>query len=149
MRILCRHGHYAFYPLNSAEISKFCEKYSTTLESEEDYYTFPELIGADRYSLAVKPWLGLLPATKTFEGRHAWDVMRAQEFVFSLQTNLIVPKLSIVGVYDNPLSTYYWRSTTILPQAGYRDLKGQQILSFDAMHDVRLGETRISSVSYE
>ncbi len=149
MRIVCRHGHYAFYPFTSTELSRFCSKYDLVLEPEEDYYTFPELIDADRYSLAAKPWLGSLPATKTFEGRHAWDVMRANDFVFSLTTKLVVPKLSIVGVYDNPLTGYYWRAVTLLPQAGYRDLKGQQILSFDAMHDVGLTETRIVSVGYE
>ncbi len=148
MRILCRHGHYAFYPISSTEINRFCTKYGASMTREDDYYTFDELAGADRYSILAKPWLNL-PATKTYEGRHPWEVMRENEFVFSLATKLVVPKLSIVGVYDNPRSGYYWRAVTILPQAGYRDLTGQQILSFDAIHDVALSETRILSVSYE
>lgn len=148
MRIVCRHGHYAFYPYASAELARFCTKYDTELFPEEDYYTFEELLEAPRYSLAGLLWLDL-PAVETFEGRHAWDVMRQNGFVLSLTTKLIVPKLSIVGAYDNPRSGYYWRAVTILPQAGYRDLSGQQILSYDAIHDVGLSETRILSVSYE
>ena len=148
MRIVCRHGHYAFYPQSSTELARFCTKYSTELFAEQDYYTFEELLDAPRYSLAGMAWVNL-PAIKTFEGRHAWDAMRENDFVFSLQTKLVVPKLSITGVYDNFRSGYYWRSVTILPQAGYRDLTAQQILSFDAFHDVGLSETRIISVSYE
>lgn len=148
MRIVCRHGHYAFYPFKSEEIANFCTKYDASLSPENDYYTFDELIDAPRYSIQGKPWLDI-PALETFEGPRAWDVMQANDFVFSLQLKTIVPKLSIVGVYDNPRSAYYWRAVTILPQAGYRDVTGQQILSFDAIHDVALSETRILSVSYE
>lgn len=148
MRIVCRHGHYAFYPYTSAELARFCTKYDAELFPEEDYYTFEELLGAPRYSLAALTWVNL-PAVKTYEGRHAWDVMRENNFLFSLQTKLIVPKTSIIGVYDNPRSAYYWRAVTILPQAGYRDVGGNQILGFDAVHDVALSETRILSVSYE
>ena len=148
MRIVCRHGHYAFYPLSTSELARFCTKYDAVLVPEEDYYTFEALQGAERYSLAAKPWLSL-PALVTYEGRHAWDVMRENDFVFSLALKTIVPKLSIVGVYNNPRSAYYWRAVTILPQAGYRDMSGQQILGFDAFHDVDLSETRIVSVNYE
>lgn len=149
MRIVCRHGHYAFYPYSSEEIARFCTKYEASLSLEGDYYTFDELVDLPRYSLAGLPYGGILPALETYEGRAAWDVMRENDFVFSLQLKTLVPKLSIIGVYDNPRSAYYWRSVTILPQAGYRDLSGQQILSFDAIHDVGLSETRILAVSYE
>lgn len=149
MRIVCRNGHYAFYPYTSAELARFCTKYSAVLSPEEDYYTFEGLLAAPRFSLAGLPWMNLLPAIKTYEGRHAWDVMRENDFVFSLQLKKVVPKLSIVGAYDNFRTAYYWRAMTILPQAGYRDGTGQQVLSFDAIHDVGLSETRILSVSYE
>lgn len=128
MRVLCRHGHFAFYPRGSSDINRFAQSFGLELEREDDYFTFPKLIGAKDYSLTGKLYLNL-PALKTFHGK-PWEVMKENDFVYSLALGLIVPKLTIVGLADITQKGFYYVCNTPLLQPGARTVLGRQILSY-------------------
>lgn len=127
MRVLCRHGHFAFYPRTPSDINRFTQSFATELEREEDYYTFSGLVGAPKYSLVGAPYLGL-PAFQTYEGM-PWDVMKANEFVYSIQLGILVPKISILGSADLVQKGFFFVANVPLLQPGVRTPQGQ-ILSY-------------------
>lgn len=95
MKVICRHGHFAFYPTDKDELVRLQRLLKTVLFSVDDYYTFPTLAALNNWSLAGLPF-GNLPALTTFCGRDPWDVMKANGFVFSLATMTLVPVASIM-----------------------------------------------------
>lgn len=148
MRVLVRHGHFAFFPKRANDIDRFSTFFGQDLVSEDDYYTFEGLAGLPRYSLAVKAF-GNLPAIKTYEGRGPWEVMRENDFVYSLTLGLLVPKLSIVKLSQPILTDGYFLSESPIYQPGMRDKSGRQILSYDAEFVSDNNQLRILGVSYE
>lgn len=147
MRVVCRHGHFAFYPDNAAEIGRFANYFDESLEREEDYFTFEALAGLRKYSILGQPY-GLLPATTTFEG-NPWDVMRENGFVYSLTLGILVPKLSIISLVDIPLVGYYSLVQGSLLQPGSRNLSGQQMLSYSGEFVDEGMSLRVTEYTYE
>lgn len=147
MRVLCRHGHFSFYPRDADDISRFSNYFSVTLKREEDYYTFERLFEAPHYSLLGKPYINL-PAIETYEGS-PWDVMRENGFVYHLGTGLIVPKASIVSIVEIPMVGHYFRAGGSLIQPGSRTLLGRQILSYSGEFIKEGLSLRISEFEYE
>jgi len=131
MRVVCRHGHFAFYPKNSTDVGRFTNYYDVELVRDGNFYTFPFLKDAPRYSLVLKPYLGL-PATTTFEGRDASEVFRENGFVYNIELGIVVPKLSITTVISPPQAGYFFLGQSPLIQPGSRTITGQQVLSYDA-----------------
>lgn len=148
MKVLCRHGHFAFFPRDESDISRFANYYNLTLVSENDYYTFPTLKGAPRYSLRLLPWVGL-PATVTYEGQNPWDVMRENRFVFSLAFRTVVPVTSVITLIELPRSANYFLASTALIQPGSRLKTGQQILSYDGEYLPDSFKLKIRSFGFE
>lgn len=148
MRVLCRHGHFAFYPRRAGEVARFVNYFGQELVRENDYFTFPFLKGAPRHSLIGQPFLGL-PATVTYEGRAPWDVMRKNNVVYNFQLNLVVPKLSIVLPIDPPQTGYFFLAQSSLIQPGSRNALGQQILSYDGEYLQDTFQFRVSEFGYE
>lgn len=146
MRVLCRHGHFAFYPRNETEVGSFVDYYKEPLVRVGDFYTFPALQNIPDFSIKLLP-VGNLPAVKNFEGR-PWDVMRENGFVYSLALKLLVPKAAIPIVVDPKISNYYWLGQTPLLQPGSRNLLGQQILSYDAEYIDSIFQLRILEMSF-
>lgn len=146
MRILCRSGHFAFYPDASSDISHFCSLYKTNLARENDYYTFPALVGLPDYSLPVLPYKNL-PAVVRYEGQ-PWEVMRENGFVYSLTLKVLVPKLTIVGLIDMPASSGYFVSSTPIIQPGLLTKNGQRLMSYDAELDFGIQKLRVREFDY-
>lgn len=146
MRVLCRHGHFAFYQAYSGEVAEFTNYFGLTLERDGEFYTFPLLAGAPDYSLAGKAYLGLA-AVKTFEGI-PWEVLKENGFVYNIATGKIVPKLSIIAQTSPVLSGYYFISDSKLIQPGSRDKLGNQILSYDAEFVFEYQQLRVTEFSY-
>ncbi len=147
MRVVCRHGHFAFYPDNASEIGRFANYFEANLEREEDYFTFEALAGLRKYSILGQPY-PLLPATKTFEG-NVWDVMRENNLVYSLTLGTLVPKLSILSLVDIPLVGYFSLVQGSLLQPGSRILTGQQILSYSGEFVDEGMSLRVAEYTYE
>lgn len=147
MRVLCRHGHFAFYPREATDVARFANYFNLTLVAEDDYYTFPILKALKPYSLIGFP-NPILPAIAMFEGRK-WDIMRENMWVYDLVTGLIVPKLLIPFVIDTPLSGYSYAPLVKMLQPGTRNLSGQQILSFSGEWDQNFQRFLLSEFSYE
>lgn len=150
MRVLCRHGHFAFYPRNAEEVGRFNRFFDVELQRQDDFYTFEALADLPRFSLTGLTF-GNLPALETFEGRNPWEVMAENDFVYSLATGLIVPKLSITIQIKMAQSGYYTIAQTPTPiiQPGTYDQSGQQILSYDAEYDQDLNRLRVLEFDYE
>lgn len=120
MRVLCRHGHFAFFPKNRDEVLHFKKFFGRDLYQEEDYFTFLTLKGLPRWSQIGRP-LALaapLPAIITYEGRHPWDVMLKNAFVYSLVTGLVVPIAAVVDVVNLPQTTFSTVAPIPLMQPG-------------------------------
>lgn len=147
MKVLCRHGHFAFYPEKASDIAKFSTFFDVTLKRERDYYTFEGLFGADTYSILGKPFLNL-PAITTYQGE-PWEVMRENNYVYHLQTGLIVPKLAIISVIDIPYVGSYFRAGGSLIQPGSRTLLGRQILSYAGVFVEEGYSLRVLEFDYE
>ncbi len=92
MRVVVRHGHFAFYPRDQTEILKFRRIFNTMLFAEQDYFTFIGLLNLPTWSQIGLPY-GLLgtPALVNYAGSHPWEVMRANRFVYAMALSLIVP----------------------------------------------------------
>lgn len=130
MRILVRHGHFAFYPSRVSEVADFCKAFNVALVSEQDYYTFPRLKGLDDYSLPVKIY-GNLPAISLWEGK-PWEIMEKNKFVYSLSLGLLVPLVTIVGLIDIPNNGPYFSVRMPIIQPGLLTSTGQRVLGYDA-----------------
>lgn len=104
MKLVVRNGHFAFYPRDRTELLKFRRLYTqlptSMLFAQEDYYTFVGLLNLPRWSQIGVPYGGT-PALLNFEGKHPHEVMRANRFVYSMQTALIVPSLTYAAVSVN------------------------------------------------
>ncbi len=94
MKVVCRHGHFALYPVNRTEAQTFMRVFKLPIYPQEDYFTFSALVDLPRWS-QVALVFGTLPAVVNFEAPNAWDVMRANEFVFSFAAQLMVPVSTI------------------------------------------------------
>lgn len=148
MRVLCRHGHFAFYPKEAKDVYRYASYFDQELERDGDFYTFAPLAGLERYSLAAK-FFGNLPAITTYEGRGPWDVMRENGFVYDLKTKLIVPKLAILSASQPIKGDGYYLSDSPLLQPGSRNQIGQQILSYDAEFVQGSFQLKIVGFEYE
>ncbi len=148
MRVLVRHGHFAFFPRGPSDIARFARIFDEELVRVGDYYTFEALSELPRYSL-IANLFGNLPAITTYEGRSPWEVMRENDFVYNVALGLLVPKLSIVSVMQAPRSDSYFISPTPLIQPGTRDSSGQQVLSYDADFNQDLFQLKVLEVFYE
>lgn len=143
MRVLCQHGFFFFYPRRASDIVEFTGFFGIELVRENDYYTFPELKGLERYSILGSTY-GSLPAIATYEGRHPWEVMRENGWVYSLALGALVPKASITLLVRPPLvDKGYFIAETPLLQPGSRNSAGEQILSYDAFFDGHYFELQI------
>lgn len=148
MRVICRHGHIAFLPRNARDIARFSSFFDQELERSGDFYTFPALKDLPRYSITGSLF-GNLPAIETFEGQNSWDVMRENGFVYSIMLGILVPKQSIVTLINPPLVGYYFLAQSPLIQPGSRNLKGEQILSYDAEYDFNTSTLKVLEFQYD
>lgn len=148
MRVVCRHGHFAFYPRDENDIARFAQYFKFPLVQDGDFYTFELLAGAPRYSLKLAPWLGL-PAVKTYEGRGPWDVMRENGFVYDITSSLLVLKTSVLTLANLSQSTNYYLTPSALLQPGARVAGNIQILSYDGEFIGKYFQLKIRSFSYE
>ena len=144
MRILCRHGHFSFYPRDAEDISRFCDLFDEELVRVDDFYTFSYLEDVPNYSLLGKTFLGL-PATATFEGQ-PWDVMKENGYVYSLALKLVVPKVSIVNVIRLELVDNFWTLDNPIIQPASLNPVGQRIMSYDAQYFRETSQLRVSEV---
>lgn len=117
MRVVCRSGHFAFYPEARDDVMRFKRLTGVNLYGVEDYFTFLALKDLPRWSQTGRLF-GNLPALLTYEGREPWDVMSENDFVHSLATGLLVPRTTIVETLTLPQTNNYAIAPWILVQPG-------------------------------
>lgn len=147
MRVLCRHGHYSFFPRTESDLGRFVNYYQQELVSDGDFYTFPFLKNLETFSLPLILYKNL-PGNSIFEGK-PWEVMKENGFVYSLGLKVLVPKESITYVINPPKTGFYFTSQTPMIQAGSFNSAGRQILSFDAEYQFDIQKLRVREFSYE
>lgn len=143
MRVVCRHGHYAFYPRDASDVQRFANFYNLDLVGERDYFTFRNLLRLPTYSLKGKAYGGVT-ALKTFSGM-PWEVMQANDLVYDLGSGVIVKKESITQVINPMLTDFFYIAETVLVQAGSFLPTGQKILGFDGEFDILSNQLRVRS----
>lgn len=148
MRVICRHGHFAFYPRNASEVGQYVEMFETPLIRENDYFTFEGLVGAPRWSLAGLAYKNLV-ANANFEGRAPWEVMKANGFVATNGTGVLVAKSTITVQLNPPLARYFFLPESLLIQPGSRNAAGQQILSYSGEFRQDTMQLYVTEFSYE
>lgn len=129
MKVVCRHGFFQFYPRSRTDLRRLQRVTKITLVPKFDYFTFSVLASLDRYSLIARPF-GNLPATQTFEGEDASQVMRKNQFVYSIQTSLLVPVVSVFQVATLPQSDGFLVAPNVLVQPGVFLTTGQRLLDY-------------------
>ncbi len=147
MRVLCRHGHFAFYPREAGDINRYARHYGQELVRDGDFYTFPRLQGAPKYSLQGKPYL-TVPAVKTFEGE-PWEVMKENGWVYLIAADIIVPKATIVGKAPLSETVFYFLAQNILVQPGSFLANGEKAMSYDGEFSQKTFQLRITGFDNE
>lgn len=146
MRVICRNGHFAFYPKDENEIFLFSTFFEETLVRESDFYTFSFLKDAPKYALKGKAFLGLT-AVKTYSGE-VWEVMKENGFVYNLATKALVLKSAVTTAIDPQVSEGFFLAESPLIQPGSRISTGQQLLSYDAEYDCNTSQLKVFEVQY-
>lgn len=125
-------GFIKYYPQEREDLIRFKSIFGIDLYREDDYFTFENLIGIPRYSIAGMPYAGIL-AVKTYEGRHASDVMRENGFVYNLELEAIVPMLALPNSVNMVETLNYATTPKAFIQPGARlDGRTTRILSYSA-----------------
>lgn len=146
MRVLCRHGHYAFFPRYASEIAEFCRTLEITLVRENDYYTFPALKGLSDYSIKTVIYKDI-PAIITFEGT-PWEILKQNKFVYNLGLGKVVPLASITTSISLEDVGGYYKSNATMVQAGSFVSTGVRLVDYDASFSENYQAVSITEVSY-
>lgn len=135
MKVVAKHGFVYFYPQRPDDLIRFKRTFGVTLAAENDYFTFPALVGLPRYSITGAMY-GNLPALKTYEGRDAAEVMRENGFVYSLKAEALVPKQLILGAVTLSQTLNYAIAPMVFLQPGLRLSTGERLLGYNGTIDL-------------
>ncbi len=114
MRIKCLHGYFIIEEIGQGQISDFMSQYDLELVPKDNYFTFPSLLEAPKYSLAGGTYLGAA-ATETFEGE-PWEVMRENDLVYDFINDEVVSILTILKTVTlQSTGRFYLTNGLILP----------------------------------
>lgn len=137
MKVVCRHGHYAFYPSSKEDVIHFQRLFKLEIVAEDDYFTFPALKGLPRWSQIARPY-GDAVAIATCERPHAWEVMEKNNLVYSLALGILVVATTIT----KSVTLKQTRDCAIAPkplvQAGSLLPTGNVLLGYRGELDLRL-----------
>lgn len=148
MRVLCRHGHMSFYPEAAGDLSMFCNYFGSELVREDDFWTFERLQNAPSYSIKGNPYLGKT-AKVSYAGR-PWEVMKANDMVFNIQTGEMADKSEIsVAPINPPRVAFYFVSDVPLIQPGTLHVSGRRILSYDGYFIQDYFQLRLMGFDYD
>jgi hypothetical protein len=137
MRVLCRSGHFAFYPFRRDEVIRFQRVFKLALFAEGDYFTFKGLLDLPRWSQTGQLY-GTLPAVATYEGRHAYEVMRENEFVYSLATGFLIPSTTVSQIVSLPQTLDCAIAPKPLIQPGAILSSGETLIGYEGDIDLSL-----------
>lgn len=123
-------GFLKYFPQEPEELLRFKKTFGFDLIREYDYFTFENLIGLPRHSIAGVIYGGTL-ATKTYEGRHPSDVLKVNELVYDMELETLVPMLTLLGsVTLRETQGYATNPTPFLQPGVFVDDAGSRLLSY-------------------
>lgn len=147
MRVLCRFGHFAFFPNDSREVGRFISIFGKELVRAGDFYTFPLLAGLGDFCLVEKPYGGV-EAKVSYEGT-PWEIMRENSWVYSIADAELVEKTSILSTFKPQLVNYFYIANTPLVQPGSIGPQSLRVDSYDGELDLDAAYTlRIRELQY-
>lgn len=145
MRILCRFGFFSLEETSPGQASDFSTLFELPIASDrENRITFQPLVDAPTYCVKGQPYLGT-SAKLTFAG-HPWEIFDANEFVFSLESGLVVPRAEI-GIEIEVFKVGNRFTANGLIQPGSRASFGT-ILSYTAWYSRARGTWLYSGLGY-
>lgn len=149
MRVVVRHGHFAFYPEARDDVLRFQRLFKLKLVAESDYYTLEGLVGLPRWSQVARPF-GSLPANVTFEAPRPWDVMAANGFVYSLGLGSLIHYAAVAETVSLPQSLDYAIASKPLVQPGSilsgAAIPGNVLLGYSGTLDLSIQRLYVASV---
>ena len=144
MKVICRSGHFAFYPQSRTELLRFVRLFKLPLYQERDYFTFEALLDLPRWSQVGRPF-GNIVAVETYEGQFPWEPMRENSFVYSLGTELLVPALLITEVLSLPQTLDCAVAPKPLLQPGAKLSTGEVLMGYEGNLDLEIKRLYIYS----
>ena len=135
MKVICRHGHFAFYPEYKKEVSRFKTLFKVPLYAEDDYFTFESLLDLPRWSQILVPY-GDLVGLVNYEARYPWQVMKQNSFVYSLALETLVPRVSITQMVSLPQTEDCIVAPKTLIQPGSIMSSGNVLLGYQGELDL-------------
>jgi len=129
MKVISRHGYMFFYPRKKEDLVRFARIFKLEFTSKDDYYTIYGLNDLPRYSFQGHSFGGI-PAVNNFEGQHACEVMKANEFVLNINSGAIIPVAAVASVISLSKTADYAIAPGIIIQPGSFLRTGQRIVSY-------------------
>ena len=145
MRVTCKNGFIMYRPDRASDLSRFSRMFSVSLQPEQDYFTYKTLLDMPRYSIQGSPYANLV-ATKTYEGRHAYEVFRENGWCYSIVTGLIVLEEAIFNKADLIPTLDFTISKNPLIQPGSIVKAGQRLKSYEGILDFDLQRLLLQNV---
>lgn len=145
LTIKCIHGYFMFNETKMGELSDFMNLFTLELVSKNNYYTFPALANAPKYSVEGGNYLDA-PALKTFEGE-PWEVMKENGLVYNFILKKVVPIESIIQRPNIKEATNYYFSDGLLLPGSVTD-DGLRVTDYSAGFLFGSIKFRYTEVSY-
>jgi len=146
MRVICRHGHFAFYPRDEKDISLFASYNELELVRVGDYFTFESISEAPDFSLEGLAYLNLT-ASETYEG-NPWEIFRENNFVYDLANDEIKLKTQVSNSVKLPQTGPFYCPPVFLIQPGSILADGNRVMSYDAEFDQESYQLKVREFAY-
>lgn len=146
MKVLCRHGHYAFYPKNDREVFDFSQYFQRKMIFVDDYYTFEKIGLLAQYGIKNQNYGGSILST-TASG-HAWEVFKENSLVYNLNTDIVVPIASITSLANIKRVYASYQVDNIFLQAG-SIYNGKRVIDFFGEYEIKNQRLNLSGLYVE
>jgi hypothetical protein len=146
MKVNVEFGYFRFFPTSPEELVRFQKLTDIKLVRVQDFFTFEPLSEIVNYSIIGKP-LGLGLAIKTGEWENPGELMRANQTVYSLPAENVVPLLSITTYLDLIEGQEFLTYQQMLAQPGGLLGTGLRLVSYSGFIDLK--NQRLNMFDYE
>lgn len=145
MRVECLHGYYLFKEMKVGQVSDFTWITGIELVKKKDYFTFPDLVDAPKYSIKGMSILDAI-AVDTFEGSEA-EVFEQNGIVYDISKGIV----TLIGAVQNIVEIYQAGNRFVasgLIMAGSRTTTGKIVKNFSGFFSKDVQKWTYSVIDY-
>lgn len=146
MKVNVEFGYFRFYPRSPEELVRFERLTDIKLVRVQDYLTFEALSEIPKHTVIGRP-LGLGLALKTGEWKNPGELLRANQFVYSMPAETVVPIISITTFLDLLEGSEFLTFKQMLAQPGGMIDSGLRLVSYSGFIDLK--NQRLNLFDYE